>query len=451
MIDVITTLLYFFIALMLLITVHEFGHFIVAKTLGVKVLRFSLGFGKPLLHWQGRETDYVLARWPLGGYVKMLDEREAEVAPADVPRAFNRQALWIRTAVVCAGPFFNLLFAVIAYASLFIVGIDAVLPVIGEVKPGSIAARAHVSPQARILRIDGQVVDDWQSVRLALLRRVGDQQVSLLLQDRKTQEQTLHTLDLQAWHLPKQRPEVLKTLGITPFVPQIPAVVARLMKNGPAARAGIQVDDHIVALGDKPVQHWRSFVKMIRAKPNKTHQVRVQRGAKIIVFTLRPEWHGPVGQKVPVIGIYSKPIQWPEGLKVKRRYNIIHAWWPAWKKTMHMTQLTFIMLGKLVLGHLSWQTMSGPVGIAVGAGQSAHVGWLQYLHFLALVSIGLAVLNMLPIPILDGGHLLYYAIELLTGRPVSTRVQFIGFKIGLAFLVLLMGVAFYSDVMRLFF
>jgi len=441
----------FFVAIGLLVTFHEFGHFWVARLLGVKVLRFSVGFGKTLWRFQGKQTEYVIAAIPLGGYVKMLDEREATVADTEKPFAFNSKPVWARFAIVLAGPVFNFIFAIVAYWLMYMIGITGLAPIVGEIKPDSIAATAGLLERDEIVKVDNQTTHSWQQVVNKLIDRLGDKDsLSIEVLRDKGQRQVLN-LPLKTWQLKGDRPSLIDALGITPYQPPIPPIVSDVIADEPAGVAGMAADDEVIAVNHQPITHWREFTDVIHKSVNKPITLTVKRKDKIIDFTFMPRTkESDTGEIVGFAGLVVKPVEMPPELLRNERYSPWEAFVEANKKTADYIRLTFKIIGKMITGDVGLKTLSGPLTIAEGAGASALGGIQYYLGFLALISISLGVLNLLPIPILDGGHLLYFVIEAIQGKPVSERVQIYGFKLGMLLLICLMTIAIYNDLARLF-
>ncbi|HEY9380794.1 MAG TPA: RIP metalloprotease RseP, partial [Burkholderiales bacterium] len=435
------TVLSFVVALGILIVVHEFGHYLVARWCGVKVLRFSVGFGSPLFARKlGRDqTEWAIAAIPLGGYVKMVDEREGQVPVADLPRAFNRQSVWKRFAIVAAGPIANFLLAIALYAALFIGGIQELKPIAGTSVENSIAATAGVQNGDTVQAVNGEPVRSWQDVRWLLLEFAFDRQPATL--DVLTAANTLErrTLDFSSISTDQSEGDLLMQIGLRVYRPDIPAVVGQVTTGSVAERAGLQKGDRILAIDEAPAANWDALVELVRASPNKELLFDVDRAGERVRIAIVPEAVGEGEARYGRIGV--GPDFDPERMKdyfVEIRYGVGEAVLHALKKTWDTSIFSLRMLGKMVVGDVSWRNLSGPVTIADYAGQSAQLGLASYLAFLALISISLGVLNLLPIPLLDGGHLMYYTVEILKGSPVSERIVEMGQRAGLAVLLVLM-------------
>jgi len=441
----------FVVALGVLITVHEFGHFWVARRLGVKVLRFSIGFGKPLLRWSGKDdTEYVVAALPLGGYVKMLDEREEPVPEPELPHAFNRQSLPVRSAIVVAGPLFNFLFAIFAYWAIFVGGDTGLKPLVGEVAPQSIAAEAGFKPSDEILDIDGKETPAWESVIYALLEKsLGDKDLQVRVRDAEGVEDT-RILPGTALRGLTEDGQLLENLGLTPKRPVVPPVIGDVLKGEAAATAGLEPGDRIITADGKPMESWGDWVEYVRARPEKPIGLVVARDGLEIEVTLTP---AALEQNGEVIGRIGASVEIPERLfeeyRVEVKYGPVAAIGVAARKTWDLSALTLKVIGKMLLGEMSVKNLSGPISIAESAGKSASYGINPFLKFLAVVSVSLGVLNLLPIPVLDGGHLLFFLIEAVKGSPLSEEAQMQAQKIGIILLLALMTLAFYVDLSRL--
>jgi len=440
------------VVLGLLITFHEFGHFWVARRCGVKVLRFSVGFGKPL--WSRRDhhgTEFVVAAIPLGGYVKMLDEREGPVDPAERHLAFNNKSVWQRIAVVVAGPLANFLLAIVAYWALFVAGTTTVAPVIGSVAPDSPASRGGLEAGQEITAVRGEAVRSWDEINLKLIAAIGESgKLEVQARDEAAAEPQTYRLPVQDWLVGQDPPRPLPSLGLTPWRPEIPAVIGEVVEGEAAANAGLQKGDKIVAVDGQPVADWMAFVDRVRASPGEPLDLLVRRDGKRLELTVTPARNElKEGVSIGYIGAGVEAVSWPEKYRREIRYNPLAAVGESLSKTGEMTVLTLGAIRKMAVGLISPSNLSGPITIAQISGDSARAGVASFISFLAYLSISLGVLNLLPIPVLDGGHLLYYLIEVVRGRPVSERAQAVGLRIGLALVGTLMLMALYFDLMRL--
>lgn len=440
----------FAVAIGVLVAFHEFGHFIVARRLGVKVLRYSIGFGKPLWGWTSRKsgTEYVIAAVPLGGYVKMLDEREGEVDPEERHLAFNTQPVWKRVAIVAAGPGFNFVFAVAAYWLVFMVGIVGMKPMLGNVAQGTPAFQAGLQRGDVIVSINDHDTPTWDVARTDLLEAaLSSHSAQLEVRRTKGQRQRLN-LDLRGVSTDPQK--FYDQAGITPYQPKIKPVIGRVEPGSPAQQAGIQAGDRIVAIDGNKIQDWTALVKWVRAHPGATTRFTVARNGRQLTLPLKIGHVQSDGKTVGHIGagVDVNRDLWQD-LRAEQRYGPGRALTAGASRTWEMTALTARMLWQMVVGRVSWRNISGPIDIAQYAGYTAQLGLSPFLSFLAIVSISLGVLNLLPVPVLDGGHLLYYVAELIKGSPLSEKTQMIGQQIGLVLLIMLMSLAFYNDIARL--
>lgn len=450
------TVLAFILTLGILVTVHEYGHFQVAKWCGVKVLKFSIGFGKPL--WSRKvgsdEMEFIIAAIPLGGYVKMLGEDSAanaeESISQDMSRALSRQSVGKRMAIVLAGPFANLLLAVILYWMLFMMGVVGMKPIVGKVLDNSPAAVVKISAGEMIQKINGKNVTTWQDVRWILLNEsLKRNSVEIQsINDRK--EIHLYQLDVSDIDYEDVEHDILVKLGLIIYQPDIPARIGEIVKNSPAEIALLKAGDLVLALNNKKVDNWESFVQEIRLHPGKPLKIMVLREDKELYFTVTPESVVENNKTIGRIGATFKMDQSKlDKFFVTTHYSITGAFAKAVEKTWDTAALSLKMLGNMILGNVSWKGMSGPVTIASYAGQSANMGIKVFIGFLALISISIGVLNLLPIPILDGGHFMYYMVEFFTGRPVSEAVVGVGQRLGFFILGCMMILALYNDINRL--
>ncbi|HHJ17710.1 MAG TPA: RIP metalloprotease RseP [Gammaproteobacteria bacterium] len=446
------SLLAFIVAISILVAVHEFGHFWVARKLGIRVLRFSIGFGKPL--WIRRfgsdATEFAISALPLGGYVKMLDEREGEVAPEDIPRAFNRQPLWARSAVLLAGPMFNFLFAIAAYWLIFVSGVPGWRPVVGEIAPQSVAAEAGFQERDEFVSVAGKPAPTWDAATLELLdAALAGSKVEVKVRRPDTTQRILY-IDFSTVPDALDKGGLLNNLGLSVWRPRIPAVIDRVVPGAPAEQAGLQAGDRVISVDGKPVEHWGEWVKYVRARPLQTLRVGVLRGAEELEITLVPRAKEDKGKTIGQIGAYVRNPGDAHNMRTEVRYGVFEAGGKSLHKTWEMTTLTLRTLWGMLAGRASVENISGPISIAQYAGSSASSGLTSFLRFLAIVSISLGVLNLLPVPVLDGGHLLYNVIEWLRGKPLSEAAQQVGQQVGILLLLALMSIAFYNDLSRVF-
>jgi regulator of sigma E protease len=450
--DLLTSILAFLVALGLLIVVHELGHFWVARWCGVKVLRFSVGFGRPIARWvRGPDrTEWVIAAVPYGGYVRMLDERETDsgpIDPADLPRAFNRQPVARRAAIVAAGPAANLLLAVFIYFALNLIGTPDLRPVLSQPAAGTLAAQAGFGEGDLVLRIDDRQIRSWGDLRWALLQRASDRaRPQFVVRGSDGAERTLR-LDLSSVDTDRSDVDWFGRIGLEPGGGV--AIVRATAHGGAAEQAGVQAGDWIVAIDGTAVRSGADVSRLVGARPHQTLQLQIERGGKPMTIQITPtDTVTADGKHVGRIGI-EVGTHFRDTIVV--RDGPFGALQRAAARTWETSTFSLRMLGKMVVGRASWKNLSGPVTIADVAGQSARIGPLAYLNFLALVSISLGVLNLLPVPVLDGGHLLYYAIEVVTGSPPSPKWLELGQRVGIGLLVVLTALALYNDLTRLLF
>ncbi|AZF20101.1 MULTISPECIES: sigma E protease regulator RseP [unclassified Pseudomonas] len=439
------------VALGVLVTFHEFGHFWVARRCGVKVLRFSVGFGMPLVRWHDRQgTEFVIAAIPLGGYVKMLDEREGEVPADQLDQSFNRKTVRQRIAIVAAGPIANFLLAMVFFWVLAMLGSQQVRPVIGAVETGSMAAKAGLVAGQEIVSIDGEPTTGWGAVNLQLVRRLGESgSVNVVVREPDSSAESPRELALDHWLQGADEPDPIKSLGIRPWRPALPPVLAELDPKGPAQAAGLKTGDRLLALDGQALGDWQQVVDLVRVRPDTKIVLKVEReGAQIdvpVTLSVRGEAKAAGGY----LGAGVKGVEWPPSMVREISFGPLAAIGEGAKRTWTMSVLTLESLKKMLFGELSVKNLSGPITIAKVAGASAQSGVADFLNFLAYLSISLGVLNLLPIPVLDGGHLLFYLVEWVRGRPLSDRVQGWGIQIGISLVVGVMLLALVNDLGRL--
>ncbi|ENV33175.1 RIP metalloprotease RseP [Acinetobacter gerneri] len=435
-----------------LIAIHEFGHFWVARKLGVKVLVYSIGFGPTLIKWVSKKSgvQYQLSAIPLGGYVKMLDEREGDVKPEDLPFAFNRQSPWKRIAIVAAGPLINLIFAVLLFWILFLPAQEQLNTRVGKVLPNTPAAMVDMQAGDKVLSIDGTPTSTWEKLNYALVDRIGETGQIQVVADRNGQEKTFQ-LPIQDF-LKDQSQSTLDALGFLPYQPQIPAVVYKLSKDGAAIRQGMKEGDKVVAIEGKPVKDWFDVVEVVQKSPEKLLAIDVLRQGQIVHLQVMPQGkRDSMGNVKGLLGVeaHTSKITIPAEYKQTIQYNPAQAFVVATEKTAQISGMILNSMVKMVRGLIGLDNLSGPITIAKVAGQSAEMGWQTFISFMALMSVSLGILNLLPIPMLDGGHLVYYFIEAIRGKPVSEQIQIVGLKIGMVLLGSMMLLALFNDFMRL--
>lgn len=439
------------VVLGLLVTFHEFGHFWVARRCGVKVLRFSVGFGRPLWSRYDRHgTEFAVAAIPLGGYVKMLDEREGEVDPAEADQAFNRKSVWQRIAIVAAGPIANFLLAIVAYWLLFVVGTTALVPTIGQVTPDSPAQQAGLQAGQEISAVQGERVRTWEDIGLKLIAHIGVTGIlDVEAHGENSQVARSYAVPVDNWLVGQDPPQPLQSLGVVPWRPAVPAIIGQLLENEPAQQAGLAVGDKVLGVDGEPIADWHAFVERVQASPGRELTLDVERDGEVFSLGITPGHKTSEGQSIGYIGAGAEAVNWPRSAMRDIRYGPLDAAGQAVQRTGEMTLLTLGAIRKMLVGLISPSNLSGPITIARIAGDSARSGLEGFVSFLAYLSISLGVLNLLPIPMLDGGHLMFYLIEAVRGRPVSERVQDVGLRIGIALVGALMLMALYFDVMRL--
>jgi regulator of sigma E protease len=446
------TILAFIVALGLLIVVHEYGHYLIARLCGVKVLRFSVGFGRPLLTKRlgADETEWVIAAIPFGGYVKMLDEREGPVEAHEIPRAFNRQSVGRRFAIVVAGPLANFLFAIAVYAGLFMYGLPEARPVLGVAPEGSVAAAAGLRPGDTVRAVEGEVITTWQELRWRVLQSALQRKPVRIDVVNEKGHLNAVTLDLRNFPADDVEADALERIGLRLYRPPLDPVIGQVVRGGAAERAGLEPGDRVLAAAGKPLDSWDALVAAVQAHPDAALDLTVERAGTRRNVEVVPAAVMAGPKRIGRIGAAPQvPASHAERMLIRVQHGVGESLWKALLKTGDIAVFSLKMLGKMLLGEVSWKHLSGPVTIADFAGQSAAMGWVSYLTFLALISISLGVLNLLPIPLLDGGHLMYYAVEIVKGKPVSERAMELGQRVGLALLLVMMAFAFYNDLNRL--
>ena len=441
----------FIVAIGLLVAVHEYGHFWVARRMGVKVLRYSIGFGNRVWGFTGRKSgiEYWLSAIPLGGYVKMLDEREGEVAEADKPYAFNRQHPARRIAIVAAGPGVNFLFAVAAYWLVFMIGVAGIKPMIGVAPESSLAAEAGLGAGEQIVAIDDRKIENWEDLRLGLIERGLDGDsiaLSVRAEDGDVRQVTLDLTDV-----PADPEKMFDRLGLMPYQPPATPLIADVLADSAASRAGLEKGDEIQAVDGEAVDTPQALVERIKSRPGERVVLSVTRDGQtrdmpVSLASVDNDAGEAEGRLGAQIGVDAEAWQ---GMRTTRQLGPVAAIPAAVAKTWEVSALTVRLMARMVTGEVSLRNVSGPIQIASYAGQTASIGLEAFVGFLALVSVSLAVLNLLPIPVLDGGHLLYYSIEWIRGRPLSEAVQVAGQQVGMVALLMLMTLAFYNDILRL--
>ena len=451
MIETLQTLVVALVTFATVVAIHEYGHFWVARRSGVKVLRFSIGFGKPLLRWQGADgTEYALAAIPLGGYVRMADERDGDVAAADLPRAFNRQPVAARMAIAAAGPVANFLLAILVLWGLFLRGEVGVVPEIAEVAPDSLAARAGLQSGQEIRAIDERETPTVAAVNFALLERLGDSGVVTFAATYPDSDILHHyEASIEQWLKGTEQPNLLRALGVTIKTPPVQPRVGALTEAGSARAAGFEVGDLILEADDQSLALWMDWVTFVRARPDQPITVLIERGGQRQTLTVTPATVMSEGAAVGSVGMSVALPSIPESQQRHFNRGPIEALMASLQRTADLVGFTFKSIGRMLQGLISPSNLSGPITIAQVAASTAEAGWVSWLGFLALLSVSLGALNLLPIPVLDGGHLVFYGFEALMGRPLPERVQMAGYQLGVVLVLSIMVFALYNDFSKL--
>ena len=433
----------------IVIGIHEFSHFITARMLGVKVLRFSIGFGKKLFSWRDKkDTEYVVALIPLGGYVKMLDEGEGDVSKHDLPFAYNRQPFYKKFLIVLAGPISNLICAIFFYWLIFIIGFITPKPLIGKIDPGSIAAQAGLKANSEIIGIDTHETLLWPAIFLRIVAHAGDhdQLTITVKQDHRIQT---HTLNLANWVMDKLSPDPLGSLGLHPYTPPIPLIIGTMKQNSPATLSKLQINDKLIAINQKKLKNWDELIKIIEAHPQKTLIFSIERQGKILETPVKIGYQfSGFFQQEGFLGI-GPQIKWPKDFFKTIQYGPGKALIKAWEEVVHFTYFNFMLIGKLVVGKISLQSLGGPITIFESAGDALNSGILSFLGFLAFISVSIGILNLLPIPGLDGSHLFIQLIEASTGKALPEKFLIALYRLGFLFILFIMVQAFINDILRL--
>lgn len=453
MLEILIAIVGIFLTIFFVVGVHEFGHFFVARLLGVKVLRFSIGFGKAFYRFHDKKgTEYVFAPIPLGGYVKMLDEGEGTVATTDLPFAYNRQPAYKKLAIVLAGPFFNILFAFVIYWSLYIIGFNTIIPVIGKVTPQSIAAQAGLLPGQEIIAVNDKTTASWMSVIISFLSHAGDRDILSLTTKNLDSLQTQNfKLDLSKWKMNDLKPDPLESLGIAPYEPEMPAIVGKVespYSNG--TRDQLIKGDQIVAVNNKPIKNWIELTEIIEKNPDTQLLMTVKRNPGEKTLQLNVKTHSTrnlLFKKRGLLGI-SAEFQWPKKYLRHNQYGPIDALLHAQREVNNLLYLNIFSVGKILTGKISFSSLGGPITIFESASAALNNGFISFVSFLAFLSIAIGFINILPIPGLDGGHILFQTLELVTQRSVPLRYQYFLYRLGFIFLLILITQALVNDILR---
>ncbi|MDO4429787.1 MAG: sigma E protease regulator RseP [Lonepinella koalarum] len=433
----------FLIVIGVLVSVHEYGHFWAARKCGIKVHRFSVGFGKVLWSKKDKQgTEFAISAIPLGGYVKMLDERNEQVPEELKSQSFNSKTVLQRAFVIFAGPLANFIFALLSYWVIFATGIPAVKPVIEQILPNTVAAEARLLPNTQILAVDGTEVPDWETLNMLLAGKLGDNQVILTITPFGEDRPKDVVLNTENWTFDPDKETAYRALGIELVRNRIEAKLTKVVENSPAEKAGLQVGDELYTMENEPIK-WHEMVA--RIQQGVTQELKVKRNGEFFNISLAPE----LKENKYFVGLSPTFIPIAEQYRTELKYDMLVALQKGIEKTVQVALLTVKVIGKLFTGDISLNNLSGPISIAQGAGASSQIGLMYYLGFMALISVNLGIMNLLPLPVLDGGHLVFLAAEGIRGKPVSERIQELCYRVGAALLLTLTIFALFNDFLRL--
>lgn len=452
MLHIIISILGIFITIFFVIGTHESAHFFAARLLGVKVLRFSIGFGKTLCRWYDKTgTEYVFALFPLGGYVKMLDEGEGKVPPAELHMAFNRQPFYKKFLIVLAGPVVNIFCAFVLYWVIFVIGFVSIKPIIGTVSPNSLAAQAGLQANQEIVAIDNRQTSNWTSIIFRIVAHAGNKDhIKIETSDPTNKSTTTHDIDLSNWHIDELNPDPLKSLGISPYQPEIPLVIGIIAKDSPAATSPLQLGDKIVSINNQKIKDWSEIIKIVSEHPEQTLTFTIVRQNKTLNLPVVIGYQRDMlfFKKTGYLGLSPK-FEWPKALMKNIQYGPIAAIPHAWNEIVDFTYFNLLIFGKITTGKLSLQSMGGPITIFESAGESLYYGFLAFITFLAFLSISIGIINLLPIPGLDGGHLFFQIVELIIRRPIPENILMFFYRLGFLLIIFVLIQALINDILRL--
>lgn len=449
--DLFATIFYTLLALALLISFHEFGHFYVARKCGVKVIRFSIGFGSIIYQWKDKKgTEFVLSALPLGGYVKMVDEREGSVSSEDLPYAFTQKTVWQRMAIVIAGPAANFLLAILIYWVLFLNGVTGIAPVVGSLLPGSIAETAGIRSGHQIIAVDGRQTPTIQKLHTQLINRIGESgKINFTVKFPDSPENYDYSSNLDNWMSGSSELNPLEGIGIILYTPKVPPIVDMVIPKSPAEKSGLISGDLLLSADELPLSDWTEWVEYVQLRPSQKIYLQVKRANTILNKSITPELiSSGEGKNIGKVGMSVRAPIWPKNMVQNYSYNPFEALYESIHKTWDISVMILGSIKKMFMGDISLKHLSGPITIGKVAGQSAEYGVSAYLGFLALLSISLGIMNLLPVPVLDGGHLMYFIIEAIKGSPLSDKIQLFGFKLGIFLVVGLMSIALYNDILN---